>query len=336
VHLPDLERSSRVVALGGAAERQLRAERGGLARFPLAGALLRRRRPTGTLFAGPDAKPLAWLTDDVDPCAVTIQMSQHGDVRTSVVRVGDTVAKVGAGSSVAPAGLGESEALRQVASRAGISTPAFVTETTLAGAPVVVETAVPGVRVSALIARDPSFAARVAEQLAAWLAEWNARTAVERTLTADVLQAELPDPDLAARWRTLEGVRAPAVAVHQDLTMTNVLVEDDRLGVVDWGSARTQGLPLVDFFYTAVDARAAADRYTDRVAALHACFAPDGDWFTRVATLEHRLRQRLDISAELADLAFHACWAQHAANETRRRETGRDFRELAIAARDLR
>jgi hypothetical protein len=336
VHLPDLERSSRIVALGGAAERQLRAERGGLARFPLAGAVLRRRRPTGTLFAGRDAKPLSWLTVDVALGDVTIQTSQHGDVRTSVIRTRDTIAKVGAGSGVVPEGLGEVEALRQVAPGAGIPTPSLIAETSIAGAPVVVETVVPGIPAAAVIARDPSLAARVAEQLALWLAEWNARTAVERTLSVELLGGDVLDPQLAGRWRSLEGTRAPAVAVHQDLTMTNVLVEDDRFGVVDWASARAQGLPLVDFFYAVVDARAAADRYADRVAAFHACFAPRGDWFSRVAALERRLRERLDISEELADLAFQACWAQHAANESRRRETGREFRALAAAARRLR
>ena len=140
------------------------------------------------------------------------------------------------------------------------------------------------------------------------------------------------------RWNARTAVvrkDARLVAVHQDLTMANVLVDDDRLGIVDWASARPEGLPLMDFFYAALDARAAVDGYRDRSAAFRQCFMHGGDWYDLVAGLERRVAEELSLARDAADLAFHECWRHHAANEARRGE-GTQFGavlELAASAR---
>jgi aminoglycoside phosphotransferase (APT) family kinase protein len=184
--------------------------------------------------------------------------------------------------------------------------PTVLDERTVNGLPVTIESAVPGKVAADVIARRPSDAGGILERLTEHLARWNEQT-----------------------------FAGTSVAVHQDLTMANVLVDDERLGLVDWASSRPDGLPLTDFFYAALDARAAVDGYRDRVNALRECFSPNGDWFTRVGTLEAAVTRRLGIDSELADRAFMACWENHAANEQRRGEVGQ-FQAVLDAARGLR
>lgn len=351
LHLPSFEQSSRLVAVGGWAERRVLAQRGGLARLPFAGRMVRRLKDSGAVLCKPGVTPLAWLPS-ASPGSlrrlqeIVIHSSTHGEVTTSVVRAGDVVAKVGDGPSVSPPGVGEAAALRDIAAHAGVAAPRLLGELDLDGVPVVVETVVPGIPAATRIARDPTAALPLLEQLVGWLGDWNAATAADRALTADVLQSEVFGPAaelsgeypaaLAARWNPLEGSRAAAVAVHQDLTMVNVLLGGNDLAVIDWASARGDGLPLTDFFYAALDTRAAVDGYRDRAGAFAACFSPGGDWFEVVRDFELELRDRLDVDSAFADLAFHATWLHHAANEVRRGEQSSEFRELERRARTIR
>ena len=110
----------------------------------------------------------------------------------------------------------------------------------------------------------------------------------------------------------------PLVATHNDLTMVNVFVErSGSLGVVDWESAREQGLPLVDFYYAAADAAAAANRYADRLAAFREQFGDEAGSMSTARELERRLVGALGLRPEVVQLAFHVCWIQHAAAEQR-------------------
>ncbi len=48
----------------------------------------------------------------------------------------------------------------------------------------------------------------------------------------------------------------------------------------------------------------------------------------RLAPLCERLRVALDLSPELAELCFHACWLHHAANEAAAGSATRPFGEV--------
>jgi hypothetical protein len=123
---------------------------------------------------------------------------------------------------------------------------------------------------------------------------------------------------LTERCAAVAGAPTTLVATHNDLTMWNVLLdEQERLGVLDWEAAREGGLPLVDFFYAMADAVAATQSYVDRPKAFEACFSPGGIYAHAVARLLRRLRHVINISDAMAELCFHACWLHHAANEYR-------------------
>ena len=100
--------------------------------------------------------------------------------------------------------------------------------------------------------------------------------------------------------------------------MWNMLLgEQGRLGVVDWESARENGLPLVDFFYAMADAVTIARGYTDRSKAFKACFVAGGTYARMVSQFATRLRRIVQLPDEMVEFCFHACWLHHAANEHR-------------------
>jgi hypothetical protein len=106
------------------------------------------------------------------------------------------------------------------------------------------------------------------------------------------------------------------VAVHHDLTMQNVLVDNKGgLAVVDWETGQAEDFPLMDFFYTVYDAVAAVDGYTHRRRAIEACFMPDGLYADLVAQFQGQICRALEIPDEMVDLYFHSCWLHHAINE---------------------
>ncbi len=117
---------------------------------------------------------------------------------------------------------------------------------------------------------------------------------------------------LRRRCEQALGHTVPLVAAHNDLTMWNVLLDDDSVGVVDWVSAREQALPLGDYYYSLVDAVAATDRYKDRHAAFRRCF--DGKEAARKGERSPFFRE---LTPAVQDLCFHACWLHLAANEQR-------------------
>jgi hypothetical protein len=100
----------------------------------------------------------------------------------------------------------------------------------------------------------------------------------------------------------------------------NLLVGGARqVGVVDWGVAANECLPLGDLAYAAGDLSAAVDGYRDRVASFERG-ALDGV----ALDLLGRSARTLALEDNVVDLCLHACWLQHAANE---REPG-PFREI--------
>lgn len=196
---------------------------------------------------------------------------------------------------------------------------------------VVFETSLVGRAAAALLGESPALAPSVTMRLTEWLENWNLDTRSEQVLSAEWLESAvgparrlaplLPEGDRYLEWldgrcRSLAGATAPLVATHNDLTMVNVFVAPTgALGVVDWEAAREQDLPLVDFYYAAADAAAAAKRYVDRPAAFRTLFGAEAGKASLVRQLESRLVRALDLNPALAELAFHACWIRHATAE---------------------
>jgi aminoglycoside phosphotransferase (APT) family kinase protein len=117
---------------------------------------------------------------------------------------------------------------------------------------------------------------------------------------------------------TLAGIPTVLVATHNDLTMWNLLLdEQEGLGVIDWESANAEGLPFVDFFYAIVDAITIAKTSGDRLLAFKECFATGGTYESMMRRSLAELRRVIQISDERVGLYFHACWLHHAANEYR-------------------
>ncbi len=120
------------------------------------------------------------------------------------------------------------------------------------------------------------------------------------------------------------------MSAHNDLTMWNVVLdESETIGVLDWETAEPSALPLGDFFYAATDAVLAADRSANRLSAFESCFGAEGSHTAVVASLQQEVAQATQIEAQLAELAFHACWLRHAANEAAAGSGGRQFLDIA-------
>jgi hypothetical protein len=312
-------------------------------------ALVRALPSVGIVARHAGAKPLAdWvagLGGDARPAAhAVVATSWRGPAGATVMRCFEPadsqpwgVAKVGPGSA------GEARALEQLGSgarEAGARIPRLLAGGRLGDRPVLVETLVTGSPAARELRRSPGRFAELAGAIADWLERWNRDTREIRP-SGRRLDTELPDlvrelalPDaygawLAERSRALDAGEPPLVARHNDLTMWNVLVDrGDAIGVLDWAEAEPAGLPLTDFFYAIADAAAACDGYRDRPEAVRACFASDGRLVDLVAPLRERLRTSLGLTAEAAELCFHACWLHHARNEQRSGEDG-PFREIA-------
>ncbi|MBI3769760.1 MAG: hypothetical protein HY271_14910 [Deltaproteobacteria bacterium] len=202
------------------------------------------------------------------------------------------------------------------------------------GRPVLVQTAVTGRPLAAMIAERPGTLAAILEEVSAWLERWNRSTRRVEALDAAVLEREILRPAalvtplvaageqyrswLAARCASLAGAQVPFTARHNDLTMRNVLADGEApLGIVDWETGEEKGLPNGDLAYTVVDAVAAAAGYASRVEAFAQSFLPEGEHARIVSRLFARSCRALEVCPALAEIAFHACWLRHAADELR-------------------
>jgi Phosphotransferase enzyme family len=215
---------------------------------------------------------------------------------------------------------------------AGVRVPQSFSASQIGGRPVLLQTALTGHSLASLLVRRPKRVIELMERLVRWLESWNHSTMVMKPLDAARLNRELLAPAallaplleqgeayrewLATCCAEVGGIAVPLVAAHNDLTMSNILLDEQgTLGVVDWETCRAEAFPLVDFFYATADAVAATRSYKNRTMAFAACFTSDGRYGPAIARLEMRLRDSLVIPAKVADLFFHACWLQHATNE---------------------
>jgi hypothetical protein len=370
-HIPDWSSSRHLIPLDAIAGRfamarliPMRAWRRRLALAALytaAGrALLAAALPSvGVIIRHGGARPLCeWLTHFGQRLPITdaiINTSRRGSRETSVVyrfsQSGAQVAKLALSDTNTGAIIAEAALLARAggtARRAGVQVPLPIQLDSVANRPVVIQSAVGGRPAALILAAAPGQLFVIIERLVQWLGQWNRLTSVARPLDQGLLQREILDPaamlaplipegDAYYRWLQLRceavvGVQTPLVASHNDLTMWNVLVgEYTMLGVVDWESARLEGLPLGDFFYAVADAVAATDGYANRLASFELCRLPD--YAAHVATLQLKLCRMLHVTDAVAEICFHACWLHHAANEQRLRPPGEQRPFLQIIQR---
>lgn len=142
------------------------------------------------------------------------------------------------------------------------------------------------------------------------------RTATER----QVLEAT------AHRLRVLPAGPLPRVFEHNDMGTWNVTVSrEGTLGVLDWESARPEGLPALDLFYFLAHCGFMVHGTrtpADRLASFEETFLRHGP-FARVAmSAIHRYTDALGLSRAWLGPLFLSCWLQHATAEVDRRGTG--------------
>jgi hypothetical protein len=262
-----------------------------------------------------------------------------GAVVTGLERAGSAVvvAKIALGGEGAQArAAAEAERLARLgpgARRAGALVPSASKAELPGGWPILLLSPLPGRSAAGLLATKARPPEVVIAGLAEWLARWNEATLrpgrldaewVSRRLVAPAasLGSDLPEAYLAwlrARAQGAMGEPLPSVATHGDLTMTNVLLADGSLGVVDWESAEDEGLPLHDLLYAAVDAAAAREGYRDRLAAFARCFPVRGSAPAPLGPGLDRLRRQAGLGEATLALCVHACWLAHAADERAKR-----------------
>ena len=131
----------------------------------------------------------------------------------------------------------------------------------------------------------------------------------------------------------LRGDRLSLTAAHNDLTMANVLIADDGIGIVDWEEAAPACLPLGDTWYALVDALARAMR-TTHAAALGELLAGTAPLPPQLARAPESVARALALGDDHAIAGFHACWLRHASNEVRRGELDGRFLEIVRALAD--
>ena len=197
----------------------------------------------------------------------------------------------------------------------------------------------PGQPASDLLDTNPDLLAPILTKIVHWLEQWYLGTGVIRRLEKEQLEQALLAPlELLAahlqnaeeyrdwlvdRIRSTLGTPMPFAAAHNDLTMANILLdEQERLGVVDWETALARSWPLVDFYYTVTDAVRIAQKRNSWPEAFEACYQPGGLYTPQVAGWEEQLRLATELPPALAEICFHACWLHHASNEHRVSQPG--------------
>jgi len=224
--------------------------------------------------------------------------------------------------------------LRPHATAAGAEVPRPLALARVGTRPVLLETALRGQPAALALRSNPRRLVDVLEHVVEWLVRWHKLTGASAPLTRPQLERELVRPaaelvagvgggETYAAWISRrcvesEGRPMPRVAVHNDLTMWNVLLDEDAgFAVVDWEGAEGSALPLGDFYYAAVDAVSAVHGYRSRLAAFEDCFAPEGEHARTVARLRAPLLDVLDLTRAQAELCFHACWLRQATDPRR-------------------
>ena len=244
--------------------------------------------------------------------------------------------------------VGNIEQISPGAGSAGVRVPQLVEYSDAGDHGSLVLSGIPGRPAQLLLGDNPRALTNVVGQISGWLERWHAASLGHVELTAEHCEQRILAPArslareldgrgayiewLANACGQLAGRTVPFVCAHNDLTMSNVLIDEDGgIGIVDWEEARVDGLPLADFWYSACDAVAAAG-HRDRMSAFAECFPANRARGELIARHERELRLAVGGPPDWIELCFHACWIQHAANE-QARPNGDNRPFLAIANR---
>lgn len=187
-----------------------------------------------------------------------------------------------------------------------------------------------GQSVSDLLASNPGMLSPILTKIVRWLERWHITTKqiqmideqqLEHAVLAPMerLSPFLHDGERYQNWllqhiQALRGSPLPTVATHNDLTMANVLI-DEQIGIVDWETGMAESWPLVDFYYAVADAVRIAQGSISWLDAFKACYEPHGHFSQDVHAWEQQLRSAIGMSARYSELCFHVCWLHHASNE---------------------
>ncbi len=189
-----------------------------------------------------------------------------------------------------------------------------------------VETAAVGERLSTLLARDRAHGRQAFDDVAGWVSDVGAQTAGPGALGDELARLEREVlPSWKAPASLLSGLaELPAVLQHNDLgTWNTVWAAPGEFTVLDWESARADGLPLWDLLYFAVDALGLLDgARTAEQRAEHAIRLLRGE-LPASDTLFDTIRRhvaRLAIPAEAVGPLATLCWLHHGLSHVRRGE----------------
>lgn len=245
------------------------------------------------------------------------------------------VAKVPRSDASPPALAREAINLRALESLAAGALPGVPRLVPTSSLPGLLETVVPGREIHpARVRRDPD---RYLEAVVSWLIDLHVASrrlcgdapswwadSVERPLQRiEALFAPgTRERELTESTRALaEPLRAagvPRVFEHGDLSAPNLLLDEDRVGVVDWELGNPDGLPASDlfFFLTFVAfARSGANSTHRCREAFREAFFVDGAWTQRWV---RRYAARLELDSGSLPALFVLTWARTVAGNVER------------------
>ena len=188
-----------------------------------------------------------------------------------------------------------------------------------------VESAAVGERLSTLLARDTARGRQAFSDVTTWVSVVGKQTATIGALGVELARLE---QEVLPAWNTSLGSVAldalPAVLQHNDLgTWNAVWAAPGEFTVLDWESARANGLPLWDLLYFSVDALGlldgarTADQRADHAVRLLRGELPDSrTLFESIRRYVTELGIPVDAVGPLATL----CWLHHGLSHVKRGE----------------
>lgn len=314
------------------------------ARNAVAGRLARLGWPlrpfaSGLLDVGPGppaivAAAAAVSAGEIDPRSGWFLTAQGGDDMTRpvlhLVRPGDHVPSHAVKLSRRPGNarpFDEDERALALVGRAGpkvaARAPRLVARVRMHGYEASVETSAPGITLDRALRRGTGAPALV-DAISAWVLELGAATARPCSLGPELTR--LGDEVLVPR-RLDVGLLAPLVGLpgvlqHNDLDSWNIHADaDGRFTVLDWESARVDGVPLWDLAYflgEALPLTAGAGSFEERAATAVEIFAGRHELSAVAFGWIGRGTRLLSIPDEAVGPAVLTGWLHHAASHVAR------------------
>jgi hypothetical protein len=237
----------------------------------------------------------------------------------------------------------EYNCLRQVSAFPFIadSVPRPIAMLDLHGHTIVAETFLPGLPLTLLLRRQkrihPHDVAKDLIRAQQWLeslqqvsglehADWSGEV-LDKLLYANLeMRSSNFRCDLSAEIRKFDGLSVPLTASHGDFWPGNLLINEDRVGVIDWESFRIKGSPLHDsFLFITTYARSypwLGWKWMTKEDAFHKAFLEE-NWFSRqVRGYINRIFLRMNLPVPSAHLMFSEFLITKAQEESGRVDNG--------------